>query len=466
MALHAPFHLSQYYQKNGHFFTYHGNVYFGSFWDFDHFPDSVFIVSPKNRSKIIELQGKGATVELKEITDLGWEIKDFDIIQSHAEGKIGNEDEEPDLTRRGDQKWKKMFVFGAGASAFSVFNEDLETFRNAPYSPPIGNELFGKKFQAIFKKYKGVELSLASLKAFGNDVEGFFESEWTDITNSYNPSVVARHINIVFYLKELFSKISKETIDNFNDSTLYSAYINKLQKYLSKNKTEKIAFVSFNYDTILDHYLSQFFNAPLNSLTDYVKFNTNPFLLFKPHGSCNWGWRFTKAFLESNPGDISKYLYDNQTSFNELYFKHLGSPYEMIYEKSWGQELELNKNTNGKFTINKNRIEVIQNKDEQYFPSLLIPYKDKDEMVMPYYHNSVMKWYINQMEDLYLIGWKGNEDAFNTLLENQAHRLKRIFIINPVPKEVEFNLAKNLDLKKYEIIYFKDFESFSKMELE
>ena len=169
--------------------------------------------------------------------------------------------------------------------------------------------------------------------------------------------------------------------------------------------------------------------------------------------------------MNQNISDIPKYLLENQTSFSELYFQHLGTPYEMIYQQSWGHELELSNHTNGKFSVNKNKIEVVHSNPEQYFPSLLIPYKDKDEMVMPYHHYSLMQWFINSVEDLYLIGWKGNEAAFNTLIKRQAHLLKRIFIVNPNPKEVELNLGNYIDLKKYEVVYFKDFESFSKVEL-
>lgn len=468
MNIHSkmPNELWQYYQKDGYFFIDHGDIYFGSFETFSQFPDSVFIVQPGNRKKLQAL--KGADITRENIINLAWEVTDFDKIKYHAEGKLklGNNDEHPDLTRRGDQSWKKMFVFGAGASAFSVFKEDLPDFRNFAYSPPIANELFSKKFQFHIKKHKGVELALPSLRACGNDVEGFFESEWKGIIESHNPMVASRHINIIYYLKELFSKISTETINEFYDCNLYSLFVDKIQKYLSKSKNEKVAFVSFNYDTILDHYLSQFFSAPLDSMTDYVNFNSKPFFLFKPHGSCNWGWKFSADFIKSNSGNIPDLLFKNQTSFTDLYFTHLGSPNEMIYQSSWGREMQLGNNETGKFTINKNKIEVIQSNEEQYFPSLLIPYKDKDQMIMPYYHFDLMQWYFNDMEDLYLIGWKGNESSFNTLLKTHIHRLKRIFIINPFPKEVEENLSKFIDLKKYEIIYFNDFESFSKADID
>ena len=451
------------YNSNGYFITYLGDIYFGCIWEFSHFPESLFIVQPSSRKEIIELQSKGASVTLDEIKNLCWEIKDISMIKQvyHGNGDLGNKVQEPDLTRHGDQQWKKMFVFGAGASAFSVHSDEIENFRKAAFSPPIGNELFSKKFRALIKKYKGVELSLSSLKSFGNDVEGFFEDEWKNLLESHNPAIAKRHINIIFYLRELFLKISKQSTDDFYDCSLFSTFADRIQKHLSKNTQEKVACVSFNYDTILDYYLSNFFNRPFNSMFDYVNFNKNPFLLFKPHGSSNWGWKFRNEIINSGT-NIPNSLFENETTFADLFYNLLGTPKEMVYQNSWGHETELNNSKAGKFSANKNKIEIVHEDDEKYFPALLIPYKDKDEFVMPYYHYTLLKWYVNQMEDLYLIGWKGNEVAFNTLLSKQAQRLKKITIVNPNPKEVEEHLSKQMDLTKYSISYYDDFESFLK----
>ena len=451
-----PYEFSQYYNKNGHFITDHGDVYFGCIWDFD---ERSFIVQPSRRKELFSINHKDITIE--KILSMAWEITDFSKIKYCSDAtQLGNTDPDPNIQREGSHKWKKMFVFGAGASAFSVLKDDMTAFRNSLYCPPIANELFGSKFQHLIKKYKGVELSLASLRSFGNDVEAFFEEEWKDVLSAHNPAITSRHINITYYLRELFTNISSSTIDNFYDSSLYCLLVDKIQKYLSKNIDDRIAFVSFNYDTILDHYLSQFFNAPFNAMEDYMRFNDKRFALFKPHGSCNWGWRFSDNFLNQNITDIPKHLYENQISFADIYFKHLGTPYEMIYHSSWGYELALSDHTIGKFTINKNKIEVVHDSHENTFPSLLIPYKDKDEMVMPYYHYNLLQWYINDMEELYLIGWKGNEASFNNLLKKHSHSLKRIIIVNPNPTEVELYLSMHINLKKYEIEYFHDFETF------
>lgn len=459
MKLHLPFEMQEYYQRDGYFLMDHGDVYYGSFKEFDEHPESLFIVQPGHRKQLYDLKKSDRTID--SIKSLAWEIKDPAKIRMYAPGAgdLGNKVEGPDQSWYKERNWKKMFVFGAGASAFSVLKEEEDKFRKFDFSPPIANELFGNKFKNFIRKYKGVSMSQASLKSFGNDVEGFFEDEWKKMATLHNPSLLSRHMNIIYYLRDLFTKISLETIDQFNESNLYSILANKIQQYLTKDRDESVAFVSFNYDTILDSYLSDFFNAPFNSMEDYVNYSKNKFSLFKPHGSVNWGWKFTDDFLEdASITDIPQYLFQNQTTFADLYYKHLGTPFEMIRQNSWGHYAGFNENSNGKWSINKNKIQLIKSKPEHYFPSLLIPYRDKDEMVMPYYHYEQMHNYIHSIQDLYLIGWKGNEKVFNNQLKN-ASRLRRIFIVNPNRQEVEDNLPEAV-LKNKEIIHHKDFNEF------
>jgi len=464
----VPSHLSPYEINHGYLFMDHGEIHNGLIVTFDEFKDRAFVVERQNTQKLLALKEPGANPSLKDITALAWEIWDFDKVLDQFLGSqdIGNRDPNPDMTRYGQHEWNKMFVFGAGASANSVFDSDSAAFRESTFCPPIGNQLFGKKFQSYIKKFPGVERSLASLKRYGNQVEAFFEGEWDGIVKRYSPEIISRHISIAFYLKELFNKISEETIENYFDCSIYAAFCDHIQKSLKNRPNEKVAFVSFNYDTLLDHSVSQFFDQSFNEMEDYVRFNEKPFMLFKPHGSCNWGWKFKEEFLNENIADIPKYLFENNVSFAQVYFNLLGNIDHTVWHNSWGYIKSTSQRRS--YSINKNIIKVIHSDPEDYFPALLIPYQNKDEFVMPYYHRDTMKEFIRRMEDLYLIGWKGNEAAFNDLLKRADH-LKRIVIVNPYPEEVKKNLLEHeLDLTKYDVIHDDrtvDFETFLKSDL-
>ena len=168
-----------------------------------------------------------------------------------------------------------MFVFGAGASSYCVSDSVWDSFQAHPYSPPLGNELFNKKFEPFYKKYRGARLSLPGVKQAKDDVEGFYESEWLLFRDAYNPGIIARHISILYYLHDLFCAVSSDMTNSFFEDNLLAFLADKLQKILSQQENRKIALVSFNYDTILDTFLTQYFGKEFNQLDDYLETKAN-----------------------------------------------------------------------------------------------------------------------------------------------------------------------------------------------
>ena len=97
------------------------------------FNDRFFILSLNEMQEFNKLPLAEKTLE--NYNRLCWEIKDVNIIKAIVEDKnIGNEKGEINTIRYGNKDWKKMFVFGAGASA-NCLKDSLE-------KPPLGNEIF------------------------------------------------------------------------------------------------------------------------------------------------------------------------------------------------------------------------------------------------------------------------------------------------------------------------------------
>jgi len=71
-----------------------------------------------------------------------------------------------------------------------------------------------------------------------------------------------------------------------------------------------------------------------------------------------------------------------------------------------------------------------------------------------------MSDYFGSAETLVVIGWKGNEEAFNRQLFKNANRINKVIIADPNPKLVEENLSPILSKSNVEKIIYKNFEDF------
>ncbi len=451
-----------------YFFTKYGDVYAG--WKVDElkFPEYTIIIQGTRRQAYRELNTKEKTLE--KISEYGWVVANDLIV-----GTLNEDEFTPPQVHSTMQQGlmpniehKTMFIFGAGASANCVYGSDKSEFEKDSLRPPLGPGLFEKRFKNYYNKYKGVRQSLTLLQSDENpDIEELFEQEWKNIHKENNQVVLSRHISIFYYLQELLKDVSNRIINEYDAKNLYAKFCNKLQKNYSASvkikygrKTSKnFAFVSFNQDSILDSFISEQFRIPFDSMNDYVKVNENPCYLFKPHGSWNWGWRFPDTSKFN--GNTANWLFENNKNLFQIYFELLGNHENMIDWNSWGYEQAISKNYIGRFTIDKSKLQLIGNEDlNNFFPALLLPYRDKDEFTMPIGHFYYMRESFNQIETLVIIGWKGNEDAFNRMLFKEGNRIKKVIIADPTHSFVEDNLKPILSRPGVEKVLYKNFEDF------
>ena len=451
----------QYYNTPAHFITYFGEIYFGRIVECPGYDDRFFIIQNDKTTEFRNLKQEERTLERYQ--SMCREIRDVRVIKHIEKNQIGKEIEFKQISYS-DQIFKRMFVFGAGASAHCIFGklQDRE-FRKSNAKPPEGNEIFHHRYVSLISMFPAAKLSAASANSKNEGIENYFEEEWEAYSTYYSPQIANRHINLQFYLSDLFKNISQNVYRTYFESNLYIKFLNKIQRHLAANNKERISLVSFNYDTILDDFIVDIFQEPYKKMSDYINWEERNIMLFKPHGSCNWGWRLRRDRIrDALQTTIASKLYEGKIEPWQIYFNLIGDIGEVIAENSWGHEYSMDKNSRGRFTINKNLIEHITgNVNDVYLPALLLPYRDKDEMIMPYDHfNALTHLGISKIEELYLIGWKGNENLFNRELRKHANMIKKIVIVNPNPEEVKHNLSEYLDLSRYEIEEIKDFETF------
>lgn len=325
---------------------------------------------------------------------------------------------------------KKMVICGAGASYDYDFEDDD---KKGDWVPPLGNGLFDKRFSKIIEQFPGVRSSLTELR-LAPDIEEFFQKEWTEVIEDYRPERLMDLINIQYYLQYLIAEVSKQ--NNNYESNNYDALIRGAYRY-TRRPNHKAIIVTFNYDTLIEQSMERVHHFKFSSINDYV-INPSDLCLIKPHGSCNWCWPLKK----SSTGIIGK---DESTLQTAQYF------FEQKYNLA---------DINFKFRINGGDIKMIDEKEDgsNYFiindtksiyPALLIPYHTKDEFVLPKRHNDHLEFYLPQVEDILIIGWKGRESYFMNLLEDKVLKNINLTVVDINHESVRAEVEKVITISAY-----------------
>jgi len=455
-----PYEWFKYQNNFGRFITYWGDIYSGSLWECPGYDKGFFIIPNYHIKKIIDLKIEDRTPE--KYRELGWEINDYRVIINNYLAEINTEEfnsnHGPAIYKSG-QEFRDMFVFGAGASAFCCFGDHQIRYENAPWRSPLGYDIFNERFEELCQQYEGVKLAIPEFEMKNNTIEECLENDWNKYSKSYFPELTYRHINIQFYLQLLFQQISKHTVEKYYRKNLYQLFTEQLKTNTAKQDAYRPVIVNFNYDTILDQFIDKSFHYSTTKIDDYIDWQNRSIVHFKPHGSSNWGWRFSEEAISKLGNNIPATLYNQKVTPAQLYYNILGEYRSMVNEISYGYE-KGNKSIS-KNSLDKQQIQII--KDEPSYPALLLPFKEKDEFVMPYNHQAALNFLMSDIERLFVIGWKGSEQLFLNQLE-KADRIKEVIIVNPDFEIVKSNLENHIK-SECTWTHIEDFESFIKSEI-
>lgn len=286
----------------------------------------------------------------------------------------------------------KLVILGAGAS-FDNINYYYGQSPDLSWRPPLANEIFDARteFRTILFAHPGAKALLSELNNT-EDVEDFFQSKWNFVQNHKADELLANLVNIQYYLSQLFYQMTlmNANIGNSNLDVLTShAY-----EY-SIAKKEDVAFVTFNYDLLLEQSFSKIYFSKekphFSKIDEYINY---PLKIFKLHGSCNWFSALKFNPIEIGTLNIADYLYNTKTSYATI-------------NKFKDNKIQVLENANLRFN---------QREKHFYFPELLVPFKDKDDFILPSDHLQKLKELLPKVTEVLIIGWKGTEDAFKRLI--------------------------------------------------
>jgi hypothetical protein len=210
---------------------------------------------------------------------------------------------------------------------------------------------------------------------------------------------------------------------------------------------------------MLESALENKFRFQYQHLTDYFAPN-RPFVLFKPHGSSNWVRRFQgismdngqwKKHLNTNGPQI-RYDLENNPRVIELLKAFSESKHHSVndianhfdkgvfslatIQNSLYPNIEIAKEEEK--LIVKGGVRDYMRTSMPYFPQLLIPYKDKDDFVMPRNHTRLLDRVLPEVQEILIIGWKGEENMMLKKLQQfLGHKEVKITWVDGPKSEAE-----------------------------
>jgi hypothetical protein len=273
-----------------------------------------------------------------------------------------------------------MVVFGAGASkdALLISTRDDTLL-------PVTSELFDFQkhpaWLAYLKNYEGASVAAqvvrTGLQRKGHTVERELGSMWRQ---SRGRAERRQHLlAIQYYFRDIISNTTELMLGADGGQTNYIALVDRLEAW-RRRRNARIAYVTFNYDRLLEAALRQVTGTTYESLDSYLDADR---CVFKIHGSVNWVQFVsgsTKLAYVSNP--------------NELI------PLAAYLE--YKDEFDLIANPN----------QMRTGADREFTPAFAIPRTGKSSFVMPLEHRKKLEEWLIQVRYVLTVGWSAREQTF------------------------------------------------------
>jgi hypothetical protein len=293
-----------------------------------------------------------------------------------------------------------LVILGAGASYDSAPSRPPNDprYKAMPHRPPLANELFDdrKYFGDVMNKYPQCLPIIPRLRhiSSGSSVEKELQrlqKQAHDYPNGFCQLAAVR-----YYLQEILFQCPNEWLKETQSISNYLVLLDHIKRY--QKDGERVCFVTFNYDTLLD-YAFERFKYPLRDMLAYIK---NDFMLVKIHGSVTWG-RFTSA-----PVDIKAKREDIATHLIDWYAPHyITNHFVMIGE-----------------------CPPAPRDNKPIIPAIAIPVESKLKFECPQDHIDALKAFIPEVNKILIVGWRATEQTFLDLLRDDLQQVDLVTIVN------------------------------------
>jgi hypothetical protein len=307
-----------------------------------------------------------------------------------------------------------LVIFGAGASYDSVPSrppkfyprhkgEDLQS------RLPLADELFSDGITTIgeIEKFSKCQPIVPYLQSRGlKSIEAVLENLRDEASGSQRRSQQLAAIR--YYLQFMLSRCEQTWKNHvMKGISNYKTLLDQIEVHMGKGRREPVCFVTFNYDTLIEDSLPSI-GVTIEKMDDYISYEN--YSLIKLHGSVNWGRKVEAPVVsrEASSWEVVSQLVEagHQLKTSEDFFLAQGQPIG---------------NQNG--TI--------------LFPALAIPVETKKSYECPTSHVDFLKKVIPKVKKVLIVGWRGAEAHFLTMLRGGLSQTARFMIVTESQQSVD-----------------------------
>ncbi len=286
-----------------------------------------------------------------------------------------------------------LVIVGAGASYDSVppaVGAAPWDWASVDWMPPLTKDLFTDKavFRDILKLLPGaapaIDRVLSGLEGEGSSVEQELQ-KLVDEATAGDPHLPRQLLEVRYYLQAVLWNCSADWSTRRGGMTNYVTLVGALERWRHRHGT-KIAYVTFNYDTLLEAALTRVTGETLAGQAAYEKtpdYARPDWAVFKVHGSIDWARTIRAPTAEAHgathPWELSPYAGTMEVTDDFVVLR-------AVWQMGVDQRLVV--------------------------PAIAIPAAGKSGFVMPATHQELLRSSLGETTHILDIGWRGVDDDF------------------------------------------------------
>lgn len=323
-----------------------------------------------------------------------------------------------------------MVIFGAGASFDAIPSHPASSEPELAARLPLAQDLFADHLMGWADSFPECEPIIPRLQRLAAGMT--VESELERLQNEAEGGHKQRPYQLTalrFYLQRMIYFVESDWSRLGRQITNYKTLLDDI---LGWRPDELTLLVTFNYDLMLEKALRTF-GIAINEIGDYIKHER--FKLIKLHGSVDWARQMTAPLIDAGTGDrdhIARQIIEQSPPITGLgYYHRVGGPPPCSV---------INYTQGGNPAIAAG------------FPAIAIPVETKKNFDCPNEHLDTFTKLLPKVTKILVIGWRGMEAHFRTLLEHLSGNVQ-VMVVSPT--EADQTIANLQKVSRLALAEFK-----------